>query len=596
MALETKKTVCMFCSMGCGMLISTDRGNPVEIEYDFDNPINKGSLCARGNYMFELLGHRARLDLPKAKKDEGLKEIAWDEATKYITRKLREIKKKYGGNSIGIVMEPNSLNEEVLLGYRLAKEVLKTKNFSIAFSPEDRGMLSALDEFRLKGEKEAALDDIRCSDALFIIGDIVTKAPCLSREINKVKYGAKGNKIIVVDPKKSHTSWFGTSHMNVFPGEEAMLLAGMIKAVLDAKGKAARSSSLGRKFKSIDLKIVSARTGIPINDIRKAAHEFDAAKKATIVLCSNFGKMQDTGLAVKLSKILCNAAKGDKRLINFYTGANSLGCHLTLNAFSGGKTFPDFMEILDGARKGKIKALLLFGVDISRLVTAEGFDQIREKTKLIVTSHLFETAGSLSSQVVLPAASYAEKGGSIVSSGEVIQEVKSAISPYSGSKTYFEILSGLINELGGESLGLGQAVQEVKNKLKKLKKKTKENLAGVLKALKEAKSIKGSEDKPFVLLPDDDIVHYVDMDLTERCFWAKERCKKPHLEISASDAEKLGIKDGEKALVSSREETVELTVQITEKVSVGVVSAPHHFEEIRRLVDTKPGIVSIEKG
>ena len=255
--------------------------------------------------MFELLGHRSRLEGPKIKKDESPQDAEWGEATKHTEKELRGRKRKYGGNSIGIIMEPNSLNEEVLLGYQLAKEVLKTKNFSVAFSPEDREMLSAQDEFRLKGEKEATLDDIRSSDALFKIGDIVTKESCLSKEINKVKYGAKGNKIIVVDPKKSHTSWFGNSHLAVDPGEEATLLAGIIKAVIDAKGKAAQTSTLGRRFKSIELKSVSARTGISVNDIQKAAREFGAAQKATVILCSNFGRMQNTGLIAKLSKILC---------------------------------------------------------------------------------------------------------------------------------------------------------------------------------------------------------------------------------------------------------------------------------------------------
>ncbi len=604
MALETKKTVCMFCSMGCGMLISTDRGNPIEIEYDFDNPINKGSVCPRGNYMFELLGHPSRLEGPKIRKDNLPTEVSWREALSDVAHNLREIKRRHGGDSIGIIMDPNSLNEEIFLGYCLAREVLKTKNFSIAFAPEDRDMLVSNDEFCLKRTEQAAIDDIRKSNALLIIGDILTKTPCLSKEINKVKYDAKDNRVIVVDPKKSNTSWFANSHLMCSPGEEAMLLAGMIKALLSAKGK--KVSSLGKKFKRLDLKAVSSRTGITQSDILKAAHEFNAAKKATIVLCSNFGKTSDAGLLVKLAKILCSVAKGDKKMVSFYTGANSLGSYLTLNILSKGKVFPDYLEVLDAAKKGKIKAIISFGVDISRAVSDESFNQIRDKVKLLVTSHLFENNGTLSSRVVLPAASYAEKKGSLISSGGVLQELMPVLPPYSGSMPYFDMLSDLLGVLGGKTMTLEQVTQEIKSKLKKMKQKIKGNIAQALKALKDIKTVKGSSDKPFVFLPDDDIVHYGSGSLSEKCFWAKENCSEPYIELSSLDSGSLKIGNGDKVRVSSGKETSYLKARVTERVSKGVVSAPHHFGEVKKLFDVKidpkkhtvsikPEVVSIEK-
>jgi formate dehydrogenase major subunit len=41
-------TVCPYCGVGCGLIVSTRNGRVVNIEGDPDHPINRGSLCSRG--------------------------------------------------------------------------------------------------------------------------------------------------------------------------------------------------------------------------------------------------------------------------------------------------------------------------------------------------------------------------------------------------------------------------------------------------------------------------------------------------------------------------------------------------------------------
>ena len=47
-------TICPYCSVACGLIVSTDTkaGKIINIEGDPDHPINEGSLCAKGASVF----------------------------------------------------------------------------------------------------------------------------------------------------------------------------------------------------------------------------------------------------------------------------------------------------------------------------------------------------------------------------------------------------------------------------------------------------------------------------------------------------------------------------------------------------------------
>ncbi len=49
-------TICCYCSVGCGLICSTDKatGKIMNIEGDPEHPINEGSLCAKGAGLFQI--------------------------------------------------------------------------------------------------------------------------------------------------------------------------------------------------------------------------------------------------------------------------------------------------------------------------------------------------------------------------------------------------------------------------------------------------------------------------------------------------------------------------------------------------------------
>lgn len=58
-------TVCPYCSVGCGIIVSVRDGKVINTEGDPDNPINQGTLCPKGGSIYQMANNKNRLDKPR---------------------------------------------------------------------------------------------------------------------------------------------------------------------------------------------------------------------------------------------------------------------------------------------------------------------------------------------------------------------------------------------------------------------------------------------------------------------------------------------------------------------------------------------------
>jgi len=92
-------TTCCYCSVGCGLVCSTDKatGKIINIEGDADHPINEGSLCAKGAGFFDLTEankHRLTKVLYRAPGGTQWEEKSWDIAIPRIARLIKDARDK----------------------------------------------------------------------------------------------------------------------------------------------------------------------------------------------------------------------------------------------------------------------------------------------------------------------------------------------------------------------------------------------------------------------------------------------------------------------------------------------------------------------
>src|SRR4029450_5232154 len=78
-ATETT-TICPFCGVGCGQVVSVKDGRGVSIEGDRHHPINEGTLCSKGAAAIQVTNNPLRLKTPlhRAPGSDRWEEKSWD--------------------------------------------------------------------------------------------------------------------------------------------------------------------------------------------------------------------------------------------------------------------------------------------------------------------------------------------------------------------------------------------------------------------------------------------------------------------------------------------------------------------------------------
>ena len=73
-------TICPYCAVGCGIIVSARDGKVINTEGDPDHPINRGSLCSKGGSIYQLSVNKNRLDKPlyRAPYSDKWEEKSWE--------------------------------------------------------------------------------------------------------------------------------------------------------------------------------------------------------------------------------------------------------------------------------------------------------------------------------------------------------------------------------------------------------------------------------------------------------------------------------------------------------------------------------------
>jgi formate dehydrogenase major subunit len=97
MATSEKPTICPYCGVGCGAImhsrVQKGKLRIVNLEGDPDHPINRGSLCSKGNAIFQIHddpgGRRLQHVEYRAPGSTKWERKTWDWAVKEIAKRVR---------------------------------------------------------------------------------------------------------------------------------------------------------------------------------------------------------------------------------------------------------------------------------------------------------------------------------------------------------------------------------------------------------------------------------------------------------------------------------------------------------------------------
>ena len=589
---EEVKSVCPYCSVGCGVSLGVRDGQITMVNGDYDSPVNKGKLCVMGRFGWGFVHHPDRLTSPLVKKDTGLVESGWDEALDLVTSRLSQ----YTGDQIGVVGSSRITNEASYLLQKLARAALGTNNVD-HFSQLCQPTLSPNSSESGQGE----FSDIGDAECIFVIG----ANPTLSHPVAGTALGGiarKGAKLIVASPHKIELCNYASSWLQLRPGSEATLVMGMAKAILD-EGLA--DPSFGKSLQDVDLELVPKATGVSAELIAQAARDYAASKPAAIICDTNDA---DTLRALNNLALLTgkagwvfplgvqNNSQGacDMGLLpDRYPGYQEVGESTdtfektwggTLNSSPG----MSMAEMLEAAHEGTLKALYVVGAD--PLLSVADTDYVREaleRLEFIVVQDMFLSETAQLADVVLPAASFAETDGTFTNFEGRVQQVRKAITPLGEARADWRIVAEIARKLGAAGFDYKAPADIMKEasdlcaNSDHITQTTSDD--GEVRWVRQRNDDEPAPPKKSEETPDEEYPFLLSAERSLYCASATTKVdglnqlrSEDLLEISPADAAALGVAEGETVRVISRQGEATAKVKVTKSALPGVVCITLH--------------------
>jgi thiosulfate reductase/polysulfide reductase chain A len=226
--VETVATNCEMCFWRCGLRAEVAEGKVVRLEGNPDHPLTRGRLCARGNAGTGLLYDPDRLKYPMlrvGKRGEGkFRRVTWDQALDYFASRLRELKQKYGPESVGFFLHgvASTFFSTLMKAYGTPNSAEPA--FAQCRGPREVGY--ALTFGQGLGSPEPL--DLEEAKAIVLIGCHLGENVFTSQITAFAEGLSRGAKLIVVDPRFSTAAAKADWWLPIRPGTDiALLLAWM---------------------------------------------------------------------------------------------------------------------------------------------------------------------------------------------------------------------------------------------------------------------------------------------------------------------------------------------------------------------------------
>ena len=459
------KTTCAYCGVGCGILAQVNAAGEVAIRGDASHPANYGRLCAKGASLGETLSHAGRLTTPMI---DGVA-VSWDTALEAVATRFKATLDEFGPESVAFYVSGQLSTEDYYVANKLMKGYIGAANIDtnsrLCMASSVAGHKRAFGEDIVPG----VYADLELADVVVLVGsNLAWCHPVLHQRLLAAQ-AQRGTRIVVIDPRATATSEQADLHLALAPGSDVALFNGLLRFLDDAElCDRAYIAAHTRDFSSAlscardyDIETVCDITGLARDDVMQFYHWFAAHERS--VTAYSQGVNQSRAGTDKVNAIInCHLAtarigrpgRGPLSLTgqpNAMGGrevggmANTLAAHREFDepgAAAGLQAFwqsprmaPQAglkaVEMFDAIAAGHIKAVWIMATN--PLVSLPDSDAVAAglaACPLVVVSDI--SAASVTTRlahIVLPAAGWGEKDGTVTNSERRISRQRAFVAP-----------------------------------------------------------------------------------------------------------------------------------------------------------------------
>ncbi|MBD3677234.1 MAG: formate dehydrogenase subunit alpha, partial [Rhodobacteraceae bacterium] len=489
------ESVCPFCGVGCQVSMKVKDGKIRYVE-GINGPANEGRLCVKGRFGFDYVQHPHRLTKPLIRREDApgkglnvdpanplshFREASWDEALDAAANGL-----KGRGREVAGFGSAKCTNEEAYLFQKLIRQGFGHNNVDHCTRLCHASSVAALMENVGSGAVTATFNQIENADVAIVIGaNPVENHPVAATYFKQ--FAKRGGKLIVMDPRGVGLGRFATHRLQFKPGSDVAMLNAIMATIVEEElydrqyiaaftenweaEKAHLANFAPEKMAEV--------CGIDAETLRAVARDFATAKSGMIfwgmgisqhshgtdnsrclislaLMCGHVGR-PGTGLHPLRGQNNVQGASDAGLIPMFLPDYQSVTDDGVRSAFSEVWASGDFSnekgltvtEILDAVHAGNIKAMYILGENPA--MSDPDVDHAREalaKLDHLVVQDIFLTETANYADVILPAAAFAEKSGTVTNTNRQVQMGRPAVPPPGEAREDWWITTELAKRCG----------------------------------------------------------------------------------------------------------------------------------------------------
>ncbi len=647
---EPVKTICPYCGVGCGLKIEEgEEPGSVDFKPWFDAPVNEGALCIKGSSAVQHVDHEDRLTEPLIRDGDEFREATWDEALDRVVSELLDIRDEHGPDATGFFASSQVMNEENYLMQKLARRY-GTNNIDNCTRLCHASTVAALRESLGAGAMTNSMQDLKEeADAYWIQG----ANPAEQHVIGHSKYfkqaAQEGTTVIQIDPHENKTTKSADVHLQVKPGTDIPLLNIALKTILEEelydeefiKERTKGFESLETELADFDVEEAAETAGVDAEEVREAARAFAEADNGAIF--TGMGMSQKTCGTDNVQNLI-NLALITGNLGRPGTGVNPLrgqnNVQGTCDVGALPNVLPGYLEVTnDEARKEvedswgfeipdeegltsleitsaageDIRGLYVMGENpvMSEPNSSEVEENLQELDFLVVQD-IFMTDTAEHADVILPATSWVERGGTVTNTDRRVQRMRGVTEVPGNTRHDFDILTEVGNRMFGDGFDFDgpesvfEEIREVTPIYRGItydriddqglqwpcestddegtaylhvdEFPTEDGLGKIRGVSHQLPAETEDEEYPLVLTTGRIEEHYNTGEMSRRSENLTRKTPENFIDIHPADAEEKGIEDGDMVELKTRRGVVEVKANVTEATKQGVVWTTPHFD------------------
>ncbi|MFT4959155.1 MAG: formate dehydrogenase major subunit [Paracoccaceae bacterium] len=511
------ESICPFCGVGCQISLKVKDGRVKYVE-GINGPANEGRLCVKGRFGFDYIHHDHRLTKPLIRREDApakglnvdpgnwqthFREASWDEALDFAANGL-----KGRGREVAGFGSAKCTNEEAYLFQKMIRQGFGHNNVDHCTRLCHASSVAALMENVGSAAVTATFNEIENADVAIVIGcNPIENHPVAATYFKQ--FTKRGGKLIVMDPRGQALKRFSSHMLQFRPGADVSMLNAIMHVIVEEElydrqyieGYTENWEAEKEHLRAFSPEKMAEICGIEPDMLRDVARTFAGAQAGMIFW--GMGISQHVH-GTDNSRCLISLALMTGQIGRPGTGLHPLRGQNNVQGASDAGMIPMFLpdyqtvtddgvrsaftdvwgsgdfssekgltvtEILDAVHEGDIKAMYILGENPA--MSDPDVDHARDalaKLDHLIVQDIFLTETASYADVILPAAAFAEKSGTVTNTNRQVQMGRLAVSPPGEARgdLWIEIELAKRLDLGWDYTGPADVFAEMKLNMKSL--------------------------------------------------------------------------------------------------------------------------------